>query len=136
MSEKRIRKLLEAGIYDDTRTLDLMDRFEGFGKDTAYVQLVLRNIVCINIEGDYEYLSLVVERSKDYRYVGNITFTELKQGQTRDLYSFLRKQFSKEVLEQYKNKAEEYRFDTSYLFRAQNSSNRSGYYWRGIYQGA
>lgn len=113
-----------------------MDRFEGFGKDTAYVQLVLRNIVCINIEGDYEYLSLVVERSKDYRYVGNITFTELKQGQTRDLYSFLRKQFSKEVLEQYKNKAEEYRFDTSYLFRAQNSSNRSGYYWRGIYQGA
>ena len=77
-----------------------------------------------------------MERSKDYRYVGNITFTELKQGQTRDLYSFLRKQFSKEVLEQYKNKAEEYRFDTSYLFRAQNSSNRSGYYWRGIYQGA
>ena len=91
MIEKRIRKLLEAGIYDDTRTVDLMDRFEGFGKDTAYVQLVLRNIVCINIEGDYEYLSLVVERSKDYRYVGNITFTELKQGQTRDLYSFLRK---------------------------------------------
>lgn len=129
MSEKRIRKLLEAGVYDDTRTVDLMDRFEGIGKDTAYVQLVLRNIACININGDYEYLSLVVERSKDYRYVGNITFTELKQGKIQDLYNFLRKHITKEIIEQYKNKIEEYRFDTPYLFRAQNSSNRSGYGW-------
>ncbi len=129
MSEKEIRKLLEVGIYDDTRTVNLMDRFEGFGKGIAYVQLVLRNIVYLNIDGSYEYLSLVVERSKDYRYVGNITFTELKQGQTRELYSFLRKQLSKDSVEQYKNKAEEFRFDTPYLFRAQNSSNRSGYGW-------
>lgn len=129
MEQRQLRKILEVGIYEDTRTVDLMDRFEGFGHDVAYQQLVLRNIACININGNYEYISLVVERSKDHRYIGNITFTELKQGQVRDLYSFLRNQISVDKIKDYKDKEEICMFDTPYLFRAQNSSNRSGYGW-------
>lgn len=129
MSENRIKKILETAIYDDTKTVSLMDRFEGYGKEVSYVQLVLRNIACLNIGGKYEYISLVVERSKDHRYVGDITFTELKQGFTRNLYEFLRKQISEEVISEFKDKDEEFRFDTPYLFRAQNSTNRSGYGW-------
>ena len=129
MSEKKIRKLLEASVYNDTRTVDLMDRFEGYGKDVSYLQLVLRNIACLNIGGNYEYISLVVERSKDHRYIGNITFTELKQGAVQNLYDFLKKQISEEVVSAYKDTDQEFRFDTPYLFRAQNSSNRSGYGW-------
>ena len=129
MNEKRIKKLLEATVCNDTRTVDLMDRFEGYKADVSYLQLILRNIVCLNIGGKYEYISLVVERSKDHRYIGNITFTELKQGETKDLYSFLRNQISEEVVSAYKDTDEEFRFNTPYLFRAQNSSNRSGYGW-------
>lgn len=73
MSGKKILKILEVGVYDDTRTIALMDRFEGFGYDTVYQQLVLRNMAYGNYDGHHEYLSLVVERSKDRRYIGNIT---------------------------------------------------------------
>lgn len=129
MNERKIRKLLETSVFNDTRTVDLMDRFEGYGEDVSYLQLVLRNIACLNIGGNYEYISLVVERSKDHRYIGNITFTELKQGATKNLYAFLRTQISEDVISTYKDTNEEFRFDTPYLFRAQNSSNRSGYGW-------
>ena len=129
MSDKGIKKILETAIYEDTRTVSLMDKYEGYGRDVSYVQLVLRNIACLNIEGKYEYISLVVERSKDHRYVGDITFTELKQGFTRNLYEFMKKQISSEVVAEYKDSEKEFRFDTPYLFRAQNSTNRSGYGW-------
>ena len=129
MSDKGIKKILEAAIYENTRTVNLMDKYEGYGEDISYVQLVLRNIACLNIGGKYEYISLVIERSKDHRYVGNITFTELKQGFTRNLYEFMKKQISSEVVAEYKDAEKEFRFDTPYLFRAQNSTNRTGYGW-------
>ena len=120
---------MEVAIFDDTKTLDLMDRFEGKTGGVAYMQLVLRNIAFLKIGKGYEYISLVVERSKDDRYLGDITFTKLKKGETKDLYDFIQDKITKEVVLEYKNKNNEYRFDTPYLFRAQNSSNRSGYGW-------
>ena len=135
MSGKKILKILEVGVYDDTRTIALMDRFEGFGHDTVYQQLVLRNMAYGNYDGHHEYLSLVVERSKDRRYIGNITFTELKKGQTRDLCDFLEAQITGDVIKEYKDKDQEYRFKTPYLFRSQNSKNRSGWGYGGTQYG-
>lgn len=129
MSGRNVKQYLEASIYDTTRTIDLMDRFEGYGSDIAYQKLALCNIACLKIGEEYEYVTLIIERSRDYRYVGNITFTELKQGQVADLYKFLRSNISKDIVEDYKGRNEEYRFDTPYLLRAQNSTNRSGYGW-------
>lgn len=129
MSERVVRKILEASVYDTTRTIDLMDKFEGYGNNVAYQKLALCNIACLNFGEGYEYVTLIIERSKSHRYVGNITFTELKQGQTSDLYKFLKNNISAEIVSEYKGKNIEYTFDTPYLLRAQNSTNRSGYGW-------
>lgn len=129
MMGKKIKKILEVTVYEETRTVDLMDRYEGIGYDVMYQQLVLRNIACTNIAGNYEYISLIVERKKDHEYVGNITFTELKQGQTKDLSEFLRKHIIADQIKLHKIDGRAITFDTPYLFRAQNSGNRSGYGW-------
>ncbi len=129
MNEKIIKQILETTVQDDTKTIELMDKYEGFGKEISYVQLVLRNIACLEVNGRYVYISLVVERSKDNRHIGNITFSELKKGTTKSLYEFIREQLNEDVLSRYMNEKAEYRFGTPYLFRAQNSKNRSGYGW-------
>lgn len=49
MGERQLRKILEVGIYEDTRTVNLMDRFEGFGHDVAYQQLVLLSMRMENL---------------------------------------------------------------------------------------
>ena len=49
MSGRNVKQYLEASIYDTTRTIDLMDRFEGYGSDIAYQKLALCNIACLKI---------------------------------------------------------------------------------------
>lgn len=129
MIKKQIDKILEIDMRNENGTIDIMDRFEGHGLETAYKQMVLRNVACINVDGKYIQLSLVVERSKDHRYIGNITFTELRQGNTKNLNEYLRNQITTEVIRETKDSNEMFMFSTPYLFRAQNSTNRSGYGW-------
>lgn len=84
--EKKTEKILEITLYNDTKTINLMDRFEGYEDDTSYIQLVLRNVVRLRFDGAYYVLSLVIERSTDRNnHVGDITFTELKNGESYNL---------------------------------------------------
>ena len=122
---------LVACVFDDTRTIELMDRFEGFGeKNTkSYERLVVKNGLLYCNYGD-PYINLVIERRSDNNITGDITLTEFKKGETLQLRQHIIEELDSDILKAYKDKNQFYRFQTGYLLRAQNSKNRSGYGWR------
>lgn len=120
---------LEVYVSADTSTVNLLDKFEGFGTDAPYERLVIKNAMRI-YKGSYsEMISLVIERSKNHDYDGDITFTKFKQGYTLKLKSFVENQISKSDFAAYKKSGKMFRFSKPYLLRAQNSRNRRGYGW-------
>ena len=127
--KKEAVRELEVHISETTRTVELLDQFEGFGNNEPYDRLILKNALYISKGKHHEYISLVVERSRNCDFEGNITFTEFKQGYTRELKEFVWKQISEDDLIKYKNSGEILRFSRLYRLRAQNSRNRSGYGW-------
>lgn len=129
--KKAARKVrdLEICIFDDTRTVELMDRFEGIGTEKPYDRLILKNAMYIRVGSLGEMIDLVVERSKSKDFQGNITFTEYKKGEIYDLREYIENQFTEKEIQNYKKSGELYKFSKPYLLRAQNSRNRSGYGW-------
>ena len=104
-------------VDSDTKTVDILDRFEGYGEYKglpAYKRIVISNPKCSELIG-YKWIgyNLVIERSNSTEYVGDITFTEFKQKNDDGLREHIR----------------------PYLLRAQNSSNRVGYGWQWDWSG-
>ena len=135
------RKCIEefiVNVYDTTKTIDLLDKFEGIGREEkiAYKRLVIGN-------GRYTRFSkvgticfhLVIERGRGNDYVGDITFTQFKKGETYELHKYMEQEITDEIIEQYKDKNVFYKFSKPYLLRAQNSSNRTGYGWEWDWSG-
>ena len=121
---------LVACVFEDTRTVNLMDRFEGFGEQysKSYQRIVIKNGMLFCNYGD-PYLHLVVERRSNNNVKGDITFTEFKQGETNGLRQHIFEELDHTILDGFCDKDLFYRFKTGYLLRAQNSKNRSGYGW-------
>lgn len=130
---------LTAYIYNDTRTIELLDQFEGYGEykgSPAFKRIVICNPKYGEFIGDtWVSYNLVIERSNSYDYVGDITFTEFKQNNDYDLREFIKKEITSEILEAYLDKNKFYRFKKPYHLRAQNSSNRVGYGWQWNWAG-
>lgn len=126
-------------VWDDTRTVGLLDKFEGFGSDsTVYQHIVIKNCGFYKrYDIGYVGLNLVIERGRGRKsdYIGNITFTDFKKGYTGDLRKHVENEISEEIVEQYLDKDRFYRFSKPYLLRAQNSSNRTGYGWEWDWSG-
>lgn len=122
-------RTLETYVFDNTRTVELMDRFEGIGSGKPYERLIIKNAFYVSFDLKSECVNLVVERSKSKNYVGDITFTEFKKGETANLRHFIENQFPVNDLEKYKSSGEFFEFEQPYLLRAQNSRNRRGYGW-------
>lgn len=125
-------------VWEDTRTIDLLDEFEGMGGagKPKYKRIVIKN-------GNYmRYLpsgavsfNLVIERGHGSDYVGDITFTEFKKGEDSELRDHVEKEINNEVIDKYKDKDQFFRFSKPFLLRAQNSSNRTGYGWEWDWSG-
>lgn len=126
---KKEYKVLETYVFDNTRTVELMDRFEGIGTGEPYDQLLIKRALNIYIGNKYVCVDLVVERSRQHNYEGNITFTQYKKGVVYELREFIQNQLTGVNLNQVKKSGEMIEFDHPYLLRAQNSRNRTGYGW-------
>ena len=119
-------------VSDMTKTLELMDKFEGKKKfKRPYKRIILQNTETATI-GDYlcEY-HLIIERYPDFKHTeGDITFSEFKREKGRSVYNYCSSQL-REALKINGNilKNKEFYFIKPYYLRAQNSGNRQGYGW-------
>ena len=125
-------------VWSDTRTVDLLDEFEGYGQtdSTRYRRIVIKNKEYTRYSNKYRPgFNLVIERGHGFDYVGNVTFTEFKKGEASELAHYVDTEVNDEIIEQYVDKDQFYRFSKPYLLRAQNSSNRTGYGWEWDWSG-
>lgn len=130
--EKIRKEVLEEYIFDTTKSIPLLDKFEGFGNqnNVIYDRIVLKNCRYGRTSEGREFsYRLVIERSKARDYIGDITFTKFKKGEDSDLRKYISSQVSNDIVNRHAGKDEIYYFDKPYLLRAQNSSNRTGYGW-------
>ena len=135
---KRIIDELVTNISSDTKSVSLLDKFEGYGEgEPAYRRIVMKNTSYAWVLGlkNKAGINLVIERSSKHDYVGDITFTEFKQDKDRNLRDFLRQEINDDIAEKYLDKDKFYRFSKPYHLRAQNSSNRTGYGWEWDWSG-
>lgn len=134
----KIAEELVKYIFNDTKTVELLDKFEGIGQqnERKYKRLVIENGKYFQISGgEIVYFNLVIERGRGSDYVGDITFTEFKKGEDSELRAHIFSEITDEIISCYKDKDQFYRFSKPYLLRAQNSSNRTGYGWEWDWSG-
>ena len=119
-------------IWDNTKTVDVLDKFEGYRQSdsTKYKRIVIRNAKYIRYSNKHNPgFNLVIERGHGSDYVGNITFTQFKKGEASELAQYVNNEVTDEIIEQYIDRNQFYRFSKPFLLRAQNSLNRTGYGW-------
>lgn len=123
MEEKRVIDELVTYVFDDTKSVALMDRFEGTNRDVIYKRIALENSFFAN----GAQCHLIIERANKRDYVGNITFTDFKKGYTRALRDHISAEVTPDVIKQYAGTKDIFYFEKPFRLRAQNSGNRSGY---------
>lgn len=133
--KKQIKKAeqLNAYVWEDTKSINLMDEFEGIGTNNniRYERLVFTNRrMGLTQKGKSFNYRLVVERRKPGSEVaGNITFTEFKKGYTSELRQHVNASVNEKEINKYSGKNDIFYFKKPFRFRAQNSTNRMGYGW-------
>ncbi len=116
-------------IFRDTKSIDLMDKFETINEDgfRVYDRILVRNSFLVgHVAGKYIYGHLIIERLADRRSTGDITMTDFKTDLTFKLQNYVESQVSQH-LKKHGTLPDELMFDIPFLLRAQNSSNRTGY---------
>lgn len=139
MQKKKEKDELKTFLDYSTKTVKLMDRFEGYDEEcTRYKRIVVSNYTSSRTLNGYLYsCNLVIERSKG-KHVGNITLTQLKNRtfpQYRQLLEYLSSQIDENIIAKYGGKNEIFYFDPPFLLRAQNQLNRTGYGWEWDWSG-
>lgn len=126
---------LVACVFNDTRTINLLDKFEGIDDKDAkiYQRLIIKNGMINGKYGD-PYLHLVIERRTSNEITGDITFTEFKKGEIAGLREYLSEEISQDDINMYLDMNQFFKFSKGYLLRAQNSKNRSGYGSHRVYR--
>ena len=124
---KTKQKELKVSLWEDTRTVELMDTFEGIEGNVRYDRLVFYNRVITH----GCYCDMVVERADaTTSFEGDITITQLKKRESDnyiDLVEYINEQVSDDIVKEYKGKNKVFYFENPFLLRAQNSYNRTGY---------
>ncbi len=136
--EPKVIEELVKCVWDDTRTIELLDQFEGYDQtdSTRYRRIVVKNTLYTRYANKHHPgFNLVIERGRGSDYVGNVTFTEFKKGEAPELSRHINSEIDDNIIEQYIDKDKFYRFSKPFLLRAQNSSNRTGYGWEWDWSG-
>ncbi|WP_022755885.1 hypothetical protein [Butyrivibrio fibrisolvens] len=133
MPEKRVKDELVTYVDNNTKSVALMDRFEGKDREVIYKRIALENMLFAN----GAICHLVIERANRRPCVGDITFTDFKKGYSGDLCNHVKAEVTSDVIKKYSGKKEIYYFDKPFRLRAQNSGNRTGYgsIWEWSYGG-
>ena len=102
----QIEEELITCINYDTKTVNLLDRFEGFDKQGfVYKRIVIKNpifkVYYHNLTVNYH---LVIERRSELDYVGDITFTRLKKGDTNELNQHIKSEITNDIINKYIDK--------------------------------
>lgn len=116
----------------NVRSVEIMDQFEGIGENNKFIynELILRNVIYLCLgESRYDFISLVIQRGSGTEAVGDVTFTELKNGKFDDLKNYIIDQSKKHDFRKFVDRKETMLFDKPYHLRAQTSLNRIGYGW-------
>ncbi len=131
------KRQLKTYVTDKTKSVKLMDRFEGREDGLKYDQMLIENRrYGRDTDGKRFTYRFVVERCKyGTETEGDITFTDFKKGNTYELSEFVKSQITPEVIKAFSRKDQIYYFKKPYLLRAQNSSNRCGYGWEWDWSG-
>lgn len=120
---------LVAAVYDTTRTMEIMNKFEGLEENSQpYERLVIANGDRVDISSRY-WMHYVIERSKKKDCVGDITFTNFKLGYIGELLKHIKEELEDVNIENYVDKKEYIKFKRKFRLRAQNKRNRTGYGW-------
>lgn len=126
-------------IVNTTKSIALMDKFEGIGLKNKHPYKRMVFIIPELINGlklpQNAVVNLVVERSNTLNCEGDITFTQYKQGETDELHAFIKEQITSEKVIEYIDSDKFYPFDKQFRFRAQTSRNRQGYGWKWDWSG-
>lgn len=144
-------KELHIKLFDTSRTLRLMDEFEGIGEKNKiiYDRLVIYNENLLGSLGEHKVFNyaLVVERGMSQECVGSITMTDFKNSYLNPfvyvtksdnserilLKEHIENEVTESVYNEYVDSGNAYFFSKPYKLKAQNSRNRSGY--GNIYNG-
>lgn len=126
---------LIATVYDTTRTMDILNEFEGLeGNGKPYERLVISN--GDRVDGSSRYwLHYVIERSQNRDYIGDITFTNFKLGYVGDLRNHIKEELLLVNIEDYVDRDIFIKFNKPFHLRAQNKRNRTGYGWEWDWSG-
>lgn len=134
ISKETLFKRLDRG----TRSVEVMDQFEGIGDNNRFIynELILRDVayLCLD-ETRYNFISLVIQRRPGKEMIGDITFTEIKNGKFDDLKNYIIDQSKKHDFKKFVDGKETMLFDKPYHLRAQTSLNRTGYGWEWDWSG-
>lgn len=133
---KKNNKDLRCYIHRDTLTTNIMDKFDGVGKnnDIVYDRLIINNSFRITVGDDYscECLLIVKRIRPQTEIYGDITLSEFKKENGITVYNYAR-EFLNKKYKKFPNILEnkEIYFDTPYYLRAQNSLNKIilGWQW-------
>lgn len=126
--KKELRDLV-CDVYRDTRTVELMDEFEGYAENSIpYDRLIINGFTGFTKIGLIRCKYIIIRMKSDEETVGDVTFTKLKTGNCNKLTQYIREQVETKLKDWDKNKIE-IKLDKPYLLRAQNSYNREGYGW-------
>ncbi len=123
MKEKRVIDELETFVFNKTKSVPIMDEFEGKNGDFIYKRIVLKNTFYAN----GAQCHLIIERANGRECVGNITFTNFKNGYITSLRDYIDAEVTKDVIKRYAGKKDIFYFSKPFRLRAQNSGNKSGY---------
>ena len=138
-SNDRLNEELIATVDEGTKTIALMNQFEGYGSfnNIPYKRLIIKNIKYSWALGlpRSSGINLVIERCTTDNYIGDITFTEFKQQRDQDFRAFLKKEITPDIADKYLDTNRIYRFSKPYKLRAQNKRNREGYGWEWDWSG-
>lgn len=143
-------KELKAKVFYDSKTMKLMDEFEGLKDENdgvVYDRLVIynENLIQYVKKGKAYNYALVVERGSNKKSVGSIVMTEFKRvylkpyvfqvgdNESLLLSEHLKNEITEKVYEKFVDSGKVYKFNKPYELKAQNSRNRSGY--GNIYNG-
>lgn len=128
--QKEPRDLIR-NVYKTTRTLELMDEFEGYSKNNSepYDRLIINGYTGYTKLGNITCQYIIKRMSYKDKVVGNVTFTNLKNGKCDDLKKYITEQIESKIKSLAYDERIEIELDTPYLLRAQYSRNREGYGW-------
>lgn len=121
-------------MYENSKITEILELFEGISSNEHYDRLILRSEMRFSInDGHVDQIGLAIERKEGRESEDGITFTELRKGDTDQLKSYLRKQFTKEEYKQHRETGAILKLKRSYTLKTKNQVKFGQYIIVGIY---